>query len=243
MKSMRLLGCLCLALAACLTASGQQPKGRPKLLEKSWPVADGLTVTVRSTKPQDLEVDLQIMGYFRHKAAGDTVLSVIVDFDKMMGGPIKALRDRGEFMGEEQETLLLIPPAGVMKPKKVLLVGYGDDSRFSLDVIRRIGTTAVREASRLGAKKAAFAPAIRDQGNSKFSTGDVERENVQGIILAYDTEKRLQQQRLAAPIALEQFYLEAGPEFFEETVAGVEKGIAAANAALAQRDKSPYTSK
>jgi hypothetical protein len=243
MKSMRIFACACLAMSLGLAASGQQPAARSKLLEKSWPVADGLTVTVRSTKPQDLEVDLQIMGYFRHKASGDTVLSVIVDFDKMMGGPIKALRDRGEFMGEEQETILLTPPAGVMKPKKVLLVGYGDESKFSLDVIRRIGTTAVREAIRLGAKKAAFAPAIRDQGNSKFSTGDVERENVQGIILAYDTEKRLQKQGLAAPPALEQFYLEAGPEYFEQTVAGVEKGIAAAKAALEKRDKSPYTSK
>src|SRR5207245_11645396 len=103
-------------------------------------------------KPQGIDVHLQIMGYFNRKAAGDTVLSVIVDFDKMMGGPIKALRDRGEFIGEEQETLLLTPPAGVMKPRKVLLVGYGDDSKFSLDVIRRVGTTAVREAIRLGAK-------------------------------------------------------------------------------------------
>jgi hypothetical protein len=109
--------------------------------------------------------------------------------------------------------------------------------------MRRIGTTAVREAIRVGAKKAAYAPAIRDQGNNKFGTGDVERENVQGIILAYDTEKRLQKQGLAAAPALEQFYLEAGPEFFAETVAGVEKGIAAAKATLEKRDTSPYTSK
>lgn len=243
MKSMRMFACVCLAMSLCLAASGQQPTARPKLLEKSWPVADGLIVTVKSTKPQDLEVDLQIMGYFKHKPAGDTVLSVIVDFDKMMGGPIKALRDRGEFMGEEQETILLTPPAGVMKPKKVLLVGYGDETKFNLDVMRRIGTTAVREAIRLGAKKAAFAPAIRDQGNSKFSTGDVERENVQGIILAFDTEKRLQTQGLAGAPVLEQFYLEAGPEYFEQTVAGVTKGIEAAKATLEKRDKAPYTSK
>jgi hypothetical protein len=241
MKPLHLLALIGVATAATLTAPGQPVA--PKTMEKSFPAGEGLTLTVRATKPQDLDCDLQIMGYFKHKPAGDTVLSVIVDFDKIMGGPVKALRDRGEFMGDELETIVLTPPAGVMKPKKVLLVGYGDESKFSLDVMRRVAVTATREAIRLGAKRAAFAPALFDQGYEKLHAQEVAATFLQGVVPAYDTEKRLQKQGLAAPAALAEIVLEAGPTHFADVIAGVAQGLDAAKAELGRRDKSPYTSR
>src|SRR5258705_11971066 len=45
---------------------------------------------------------------------------------------------------------------------------------------------------------------IRDQGNSKLGTGDVEAAVVRGMLLAYDTDKRLQQEGLSKAFSLKQ---------------------------------------
>jgi hypothetical protein len=66
---------------------------------------------------------------------------------------------------------------------------------------------------------------------------------LQGVVPAYDTEKRLQKQGLAAASALTEIILEAGPTHFADVLAGVTKGLEAAMAELGSRDKSPYTSR
>src|SRR5262249_41530951 len=151
----------------------QQPAEPAKVREKSFTAANDLKVTVRVTKPQDLDCDLQVMGYFKHKPDGDTVIEAIVDFDRLMGWPIKSLRDRGAFAGDELETIDFTPPKGSITPKRILLVGYGDEGKFTLDVLGRVGTATAREAVRLGAKKVAFAPALFDQGYKKLKARDV----------------------------------------------------------------------
>jgi hypothetical protein len=87
----------------------------------------------------------------------------------------------------------------------------------------------------------AFAPLIRDQGNSKLPAGDVEVAVVQAVLLAYDTEKRLQKEGLAKPYTLDEWIVEAGPDYFDETVAGVEKAIEQASASLKRRSPEPYS--
>jgi hypothetical protein len=81
---------------------------------------------------------------------------------------------------------------------------------------------------------------IRDQGNSKLGTGDVETAVVKGVLLAYDTEKRLQKEGMARPFTLDEWIVEAGPQFFDETVGGVQKAIQQAKATLASRSPEPY---
>jgi hypothetical protein len=51
-------------------------------------------------------------------------------------------------------------------------------------------------------KVVAFAPLIRDQGNFKLATGDIESAIVKAMLLAYDTEKRLQKEMLTKPYTL-----------------------------------------
>jgi hypothetical protein len=62
---------------------------------------------------------------------------------------------------------------------------------------RGVGRVSLREAARLGVSRVAFAPLIRDQGNKKLGTGEVETAVVRGMLLAYDTEERLQKQGLS----------------------------------------------
>ena len=164
-----------------------------------------------------------------------------MELDKRLGGVIASLRERGEFVGDQLETLLITPPKDSIKAKALLLIGLGDEDALSLHVMERVGKVSLREAARLGVKQVAFAPLIRDQGNSKFGTGDVAKAVVRGMLLAYDTEKRLQKEGLSKEFTLDAWNVEAGPDYFDETVTGVQKAIEEARKAIQDRSPDPLS--
>jgi cytosol aminopeptidase family protein len=204
---------------------------------------NGVEVIIRSQGPYDADVPLQIVCYFKHRKDGDKTLGAAVALNERLGGVIASLRNRGEFIGDESETLLITPPRGTIKPGLLLLVGLGDEKALSLETMERAGRAAQRQASRLGIKRVAFAPLLRDQGNSTLAVGDVESAVVRGVLLGYDTDRRLQREKLASEYKLEEWIVEAGPAFFDDTVAGVARGIAEAKKVAAQRPAAPYARK
>ena len=203
----------------------------------------GLKLVIRAQGPYDADVPLQVVCYFQHKPEGDKTQGAPVELDERLGGTITSLRNRGEFVGNELETLLLTSPAGTIQPKRLLLVGLGEEKSLSLATMERVGRTAFRQAAELGARKVAFAPLLRDQGNSTLAICDVETAVIRGLLLAYDTDQRLQKEGLAPEFTLEEWIVEAGPAFFKETIAGAEKGIAEAKAAVAARPATNYATK
>ena len=238
------------SIALVLVTLGLAAGGRPAAAqtplakrgdEKSFAGPHGLKVKVLVQVPQDQEVDLLFLCFFKHKQTGDTVLSTIEKFDERLGGLIASLRNRGEFAGDELETILINPPPGSIKARKLMLIGLGEEDKLSLQTMRRIGTVALREAARLGVKTAAFGAAIRDQGNTKIPTGDVGREVMQGALLAFDTEKRLQKEGLGAGLALEEWILLAGPQYFHEVAPEAAASAAAAVATANARSNEPYS--
>jgi hypothetical protein len=240
MKHNRFLPMAGLILLAGL-ATPARPEGEKKeVKEKSLDAPNKLTIKVRMEGPYDADTPLQIVCYFKHKKEGDKTLGAAVELDKRLKGVIASLRDRGEFAGDELETMLLKPPRGTIKPKLLLLIGLGDEDSLSLDRMERVGKVAVREASRLGVKQAAFAPLIRDQGNTRFDTGEVGRAVTKGMLLAYDTEIRLQKEEIGKEFALETWVVEAGPDYFDATVSGIQKAIGQAKDASAGRSSHPY---
>lgn len=200
----------------------------------------GVPVKVRMEGPYAADAALQVVCYFKHKAAGDVARGAPIELDRRLGGVIAALRDRDEFRGDALETVLIVPPRGSIAARGLLLVGLGDEPALSAGLMERVGETALREAARLGATTVAFAPLIRDQGNETISTGEIERAVTRGVFLAYDTEKRLQEQDLAPAWTLVSWEVEAGPAYYDETVAGVQKAIAEATAAIEARADEPY---
>lgn len=210
--------------------------------QQSFTAANQLKVTVKEVAPYGQETTLQIVSLFKHKTSGDTLISAAADLDKDLGGLITSLRDRGEFVGNELETLLIIPPQNSIKPKLLLLVGLGDEQNLSLETMQRVGTVALREAVRLKATHVSFAPILRDQNNNRLDTGDVANAVMQHVILAYDTEKRLQQQGLAEPFTLEEWVYEAGAAFFAGAVSKVQQAVELTNAQVAARSSAPYIS-
>jgi len=67
----------------------------------------------------------------------------------------------------------------------------------------------------------------------------VETAVVRGMLLAYDTEKRLQKEGLAKAFTLDEWHVEAGPDYFDDTVIGVRKAIEEATTAIQDRGHAP----
>ena len=203
-----------------------------------------LPIIVRMQGPYDADVPLQIVCYFKKTPSSDAKLfGAPVELDKRLGGVIASIRERGEFAGDGFETLLLDLPKGLIKPQRLLLIGLGSEGELSLERMEAVGRTALREAVRLGAKQVAFAPLIKDAGNDALPTGDVENAVVRGMLLAYDTEKRLQSQGFASQHQITKWIVEAGPTYYDETIAGVKKAVEQAQQAIDKRSSENYSTK
>jgi hypothetical protein len=229
------------ALFASLMFSSIRPEAAAQdVKEQPLQAPHGVTIKVRMEGPYTAETPLQVVCYFKYSPeAAKRMSGAPVELDKRLGGVIASLRERGGFVGVQLETMLITPPRDSINAKALLLVGLGDENALSLDLMDAVGRVSLREAARLGASRVAFAPLIRDQGNSKFGTRDVETAVVRGMLLAYDTEKRLQKEGLSKDFTLDQWSVEAGPIYFDETVTGVQKAIEEAGKAIKDRGADP----
>jgi hypothetical protein len=229
-----------LALFAGLMFSGVREAAAQDVKEHPLQAPHGVAIKVRMEGPYTADTPLQVVCYFKYSPDGAKRMSgAPVELDKRLGGVIASLRERGEFVGDQLETILITPPRDSINAKALLLVGLGDEKALSLELMEAVGRVSLREAARLGAGRVAFAPLIRDQGNSKFGTGDVGTAVVRGMLLAYDTEKRLQKEGLSKDFTLDQWNVEAGPMYFDETVTGVQKAIEEAGKAIKERGAEP----
>ena len=201
----------------------------------------GMKLSVKMVGPYGEPADLQIICLFRHKAGGDTYQGAAKDTDEHLSGLLSALRDRGEFVGELGETFLFTPPKGSIPAKQFMVIGLGDETNLSLDSLHVVGRIAAREAVRLRAKHVAWAPVIRDEGNSTIDVGEGDRVFAEQMILAYDTERRLQAQGLAPTFTIQSFVIEAGATYFDAAVARVGDGISHVATELAQRNATRYS--
>ena len=203
----------------------------------------GIKISVKMVGPYMEDADLQIICLFKHRPTGDTYLGAAKDTDTHLGGLLSALRDRGEFVGELGETILFTPPKASIPAKRFMVIGLGEEKDLSLDALRVVGRITAREAVRLKAEHVAWAPVIRDQGNSVLDVGQGDRAFAEQLLAAYDTEKRLQAQGLAPAFSIQSVVIEAGPSYFDDAVKKVGEGIASVTTELARRDASPYSSK
>jgi Cytosol aminopeptidase family, N-terminal domain len=242
MKLHRNLSLLAILLLAGFGTLARSNQGEEEVKEKALDAPNKVKIKVRMEGPYTADVPLQVVCYFKYTPEGAKKMGgAPVELDKRLGGLIASLRTRGEFVGEQLETILITPPKDSIKAKALLLIGLGDEEALSLKLMESVGKVSLREAARLGVSKVAFAPLIRDQGSSKIGTGLVENAVVRGMLLAYDTEKRLQKQGLAKPYTLDQWNVEAGPMYFDETVDGAQKAIKQAKKAIKARSTEPYT--
>src|SRR5678816_214086 len=169
------VGTLTLAFALAFgTARAADPASTPK--EKVFEDKPlGIQLSIKMVGPYMEATDLQIICLFKHKDSGDTYQGAAKDTDEHLKGLLSALRNRGEFVGELGETILFTPPKGSIPAKRFMVIGLGDEKELSLGTLRLVGRIAAREAVRLKAKHVAWAPVIRDQGNTAIDVGEGDR--------------------------------------------------------------------
>jgi len=202
----------------------------------------GITLSIKMVGPYMEPADLQIICLFKHKSSGDTYQGAAKETDEKLGGMLSTLRSRREFVGESGETILFSPPKGSIPAKRFMVIGLGEEKDLSLDTLRIVGRIAAREAVRLKAKHVAWAPVIRDEGNTAIDVGEGDRAFAEQMLAAYDTEKRLQRQGLAPNFNIESVVIEVGPAFFDSAVKQVGEGLESITAELQKRDATPYAS-
>ena len=200
----------------------------------------GIQLSIKMVGPYSEAADLQIICLFKHKPSGDTYQGAAKETDEKLGGIVSALRNRGEFVGESGETFLFNPTRSSIPAKRFMIIGLGEEKDLSLDTLRTVGRIAAREAVRLKAKHVAWAPVIRDEGNTAIDVGEGDRAFAEQMLAAYDTEKRLQAQGLAPEFSIQSVVIEAGPTFFDGAVKQVGQGIDSITAELQKRDSTPY---
>jgi Cytosol aminopeptidase family, N-terminal domain len=231
--------CSILGLLAVSANAADAPAPKENVFETK-PL--GIKVSIKMVGPYSQDADLQIICLFKHKASGDTYQGAATETDKHLNGLLSALRNRGEFVGELGETFLFTPPKGAIPAKRFMVIGLGDEKDLSLDSLKLAGRIAAREAVRLQAGHIAWAPVIRDEGNSVIEVGLGDRAFIEEMLSAYDTEKRLQDQGLAPKFSIADVVIEAGPAFFDSAVKQVGAGIDSATSELTKREVAPYTS-
>lgn len=209
-----------------------------KAPQKSFNAPNGMKITVKMVGPYAADADLQIICLFKHKPEGDTYQDSMQVLDEKLGGLLSRLRNSGDFIGELGETLLFSPPPGSIPARQLLAVGLGDEASLSSESLRIAARVALREAVRLKVKQVYFAPTLRDQGNSTLGVEKVDSSVVEQVVRAYDSERRLQKEKLAPDSTIEEWIIEAGPKYFEAAVQEVGKAVAVSSAALQARSST-----
>src|SRR5215470_17427689 len=127
MKPLRRLVCVLLLAAGALLVP--RPAAGQGVKETVVDAPNQVKIKVRMEGPYTADVPLQVVGYFKYTPEGVKRMSgAPVELDKHLGGVIGSLRQRGEFIGDDLETILIIPPQGSIPAKALLLIGLGDES-------------------------------------------------------------------------------------------------------------------
>src|SRR5439155_12408056 len=127
-ETMRTIPSLALAALVALAnvaGPGRAPAG-DAVKEVAVEAPNQVAVKVRMEGPYTADVPLQVVCYFKYTPEGAKRMSgAPVELDKHLGGVIASLRERGEFTGDQLETILITPPKDSINAKALLLAGLG----------------------------------------------------------------------------------------------------------------------
>ncbi|ROI00258.1 M17 family peptidase N-terminal domain-containing protein [Chryseobacterium daecheongense] len=201
----------------------------------TWGTVDGVSVVGLVQGPSAAAADLQIACVFEY-TEGDIFnppalpaeLNGMVHLDEALKGIITDVRKSGKFKGHALETLLIAPPKGSLASKKLLLIGLGNRSSFDAELMKEVGSVAMREALKLKVKTVSFASDIKDAGIDS-PTALVAENVVLGAFDAYRAQAYLDKNHLSEKMTVQKLILLAGPSFFNIAGGGIKSAIAKLN--------------
>lgn len=202
---------------------------------KTWGSVDGISVVGLVQGPSAAKADLQIACVFEY-TEGDIFnppalpkeLNGMVHLDEALKGIITEVRKKGQFKGHALETLLINPPKGSLASGKLLLIGLGNRNSFDAELMKEVGSVAMREALKLQVHTVSFASDIKDAGIDS-PTALVAENVVLGAFDAYRTQSYLKAQHLSDTMKLKKLILLAGPSFFTVAGGGIQDAISKLN--------------
>jgi hypothetical protein len=137
----------------------------------------------------------------------------MVNLDKALNGLITELRKTGKFKGYALETLLIIPPTGTIKAKRLLLIGLGNRNNFTADLMTRVSAIGMREALKPGITSYSHASDIKDAGINS-PTELVASNVVLGAFDAYKTQLYLRRKNAYRFTLVIKFTLLSGQAYY-----------------------------
>ena len=163
-----------------------------------------------------------------------------VELDKRLGGLVASLRKHGEFAADPLETILGAHSAqGLNSCKGAPPRRARGRGGFVFEAHGGCGPGVPTRGGASGFREWPLLPSFAVEARN-LARGKWRRPLSVGCFLAYDTEKRLQKERLANEFMLDEWNVEAGPKYFDETVSGVKKAIEQADKAIKDRGTAPY---
>ena len=229
----------CVFISLTVTCFAQQPvqdivrQATPVGTHTVWGKVEGIVVEGMVQGPATESAPLQVACVFEY-TEGDIFISPpalpaaangMVHLDKALNGLITDVRRSGRFAGHALETLLIIPPKGSISATRLLLIGLGDRSKFSPDLMIDVAAVSIREAMRLGVSHYAFAADLKDAGFNS-PTALVAGNVVRGAIAAYRTQAYLKGKGMGGFKPISKITLLAGMNFYQEAGEGIKTAIA-----------------
>lgn len=196
----------------------------------------GIAIEAKVESPSNESTPLQIVCVFEY-TAGDqfntpnalpAAVNGMVHVDEQLKGLITELRSSGKFEGRALETLLITPPKGSIAARQLLIIGLGDRTKFSPDLMTWVGRTGMREALRLGVSSYAQASDLKD-GGLDSPTGLIASNMLRGAIEAYHTELYLKSRELNKVKPMLKLTLLAGPAFYATAGQALSETISSLN--------------
>ncbi len=175
--------------------------------------------------PAETDTELQIICLFQ-SVAKNTLHGSLTEIDEKLKGLLGRVRTVAMFRGDLGETLLIVPPSGSLRAKKLLIIGLGDSETFTPARMELVGAIVYNESTRLGVAHPFFAPTILDGGVTGFSTGETAANFVAGFLRAMRTEKSLESAEAAPAKVVADLTFLAGPTHASDTQEGLRKAFA-----------------
>jgi len=197
---------------------------------------DGIAIEAKVASPSEEITPLQIVCVFEY-TEGDVfnspsalppAVNGMIHVDNQLKGLITTLRKSGKFEGHALETILIYPPKGSISAQRLLIIGLGDKTKFTPDIMISVGKTGMREALRLGVTSYAHASDLKDGGldsPTQLIIGNV----LKGAFEAYQTELYLKNKHLTSFKPLTKLTLLAGPAFYTASKSAMAETITTLN--------------
>jgi leucyl aminopeptidase len=154
-----------------------------------------MKLTVESQDLARTSVDLLAIPLCSLQARGAKLPARVAAVDRALGGQIEAAVRSGDFKGRVSDQHVLYA-RGKTGPKRVLLLGVGDEAKLDAEGLRRVAGRAVGAATLRGARNAAIALVT----SRRMPAGPAARALAEGAVLAtYRSDTRRTRREDAKP--------------------------------------------